>query len=669
MTVIIDHTAFPAIVEKIIDAADFGTQLKFRGTSKAYCSHVNKIHFKHLLVRMGEGPDEFLNGSELPWISASASGPARPTVLNATEIVDVCVLSHLKWRIEVLRHLPSAHTIRRLALNCTLYPITHLDNLHTVVDFVNTVVSAEEGAANLAMIDVSYDLEHQIIHLRWKDDRIVPYLIFQGNTHAPKLQEVVIALWPVNTDETPKPEVLWSMVVDFAAYVKGSVALKIVGMEKLDFGSNIGPHDLDRRTVAFFKGIANRLGPFRNPAQVLEKITGFITLRTFEQWWQEHGEHKDIHGTWNPLSEVEGVDDEETSSGEMGFSDDSHDNDEDWVTVGTNSDNDSFNGNYVEDAAVAACIADWRRPRPFELDPAVVLRAYDKIRFITLHEWWDELGDMKDLVIAHCSVAGLVALRGASREYQAIADAILFQHVVMREHPYGGCSLALHDSSRLVSDRPLPQLPEKARTLDKVTVATDAPATVITTHTTLRPHTLRRFGGHVHNDIETEYADVTVDFFPASDSTQEMVWVPSGTRRYVVHYDWEWWGIHSDNRDIRASDELKEVVLVLPGNTQPRIDMDDAVFGIGAELARLALRGSSLTIVGFEKWYEVAWDTVHILWDGFIEHARLDVGNMPEQLGAAEKRTRLVSLAEWCAELGDRVGVDGPVETEEGTMT
>lgn len=52
----------------------------------------------------------------------------------------------------------------------------------------------------------------------------------------------------------------------------------------------------------------------------------------------------------------------------------------------------------VEDAAVAACLADWRRPRPFDPDVMLVRRAYEGIRFITLHEWWDELGDMKDLV-------------------------------------------------------------------------------------------------------------------------------------------------------------------------------------------------------------------------------------------------------------------------------
>lgn len=272
-------------------------------------------------------------------------------------------------------------------------------------------------------------------------------------------------------------------------------------------------------------------------------------------------------------------------------------------------------------------------------------------------------------VIAHCSVAGLVALRGASKDYMATADAILFEHVVMYEHPYGDHSLALHPSSRLVRDRPLPQLPEKARTLDKVSSSTDAPAKVVTAHATLRPHTLRRFERYVHNDIETEYAEVTVDFYPQSLNISEMVWVPSGTWRYVIHYDWEWWGIYGDNRDIRAGDELEEVVLVLPGDKQPRTDMDDAVFGIGAELAKLALRGASLTIVGLEKWYEVGGDTLHDLWDGFVDTAYLHAGNTPEQLSAGEARTRLVSLKEWCAELGDRVGVEGPAETEKGTTT
>lgn len=339
MTSVIDHTSFPVFVGKIIDAADFNTLLKFRGTSKAYFALISTTHFRHLLADIGDGPDDFVNDSQGPWTEASPAGFSRPTVFNSTQIVDVHVLGGIPGRINLLYYFPSAHTIRRLSLNCTLHPMTHLDNMRTVVDFVHTVVSAAEAKENLGMINVSYDVERQIIHYCWKDHRLVPHLIFQKRPHKVKLQEIVIALWPLNEGRCPSPQAVWSLVVGFAAHVEGSIALKIVGIEKLNFGCNIAPHDMSRRTIAFLDGLWNRLDYFTNPAQVLKKIKPLIIFRTFDQWWHELGCNKDIHGMWNPLYEVvvsvihrqgreradatQGVDDDDyTSPGETDWADD-----------------------------------------------------------------------------------------------------------------------------------------------------------------------------------------------------------------------------------------------------------------------------------------------------------------------------------------------------------
>lgn len=305
MTAVIDHTALPGIIEKIIDAADFKTQLALRGTSKAYSSHVSKINFKHLRVSTGDGPGGFLKSFRLPHllIPVSLAGYNVPTLFNATGVVDVRVAVNAAVPIKVLAHLPSAHTIRRMGLNSTASMITNAENVHTVVDFVHTGGSATD---DVARIMVSYKFKRYIVHYRWKKDNPVPFVMVERAALI-EPHEVIIALWPDNTDGPPPPESAWSFVGNMLSRLTPSVTMKVVGVEKLDSGSNIdaSPQDVSDHISALQDALDRRFQDSGNPAQAEETTRNPVTFVTFEHWWKELGENKDIHGVWNPLYDVE----------------------------------------------------------------------------------------------------------------------------------------------------------------------------------------------------------------------------------------------------------------------------------------------------------------------------------------------------------------------------
>lgn len=313
MTAVIDHTAFPEMVNNIIRFGDHGTRMAFRSTSSTYCAYVNKIHFKHMLIRLSPGLDDVLTHHPLDRDDLFGADYDIPRLLDSVEVLDVSVYDREDPPIDVLRRFPFTHTLRRLGLNSTTSAIYFVKGIHTVVDFVHTA-DTTPGAA--FAIVLQRGPERHIIHYRWQDNTADPLIVYLHNTprrdclkevvqQPDSLKEVVLALWPVETGETVSLQGLFGLVIDFARQIELRAPLKIVGLEKLDFEGRSDTLDMEGRIAAFFQGISPRLHVFYDPAEALQRIKASTIFLTFDEWWHELGEHKEIHGMCNPRADVE----------------------------------------------------------------------------------------------------------------------------------------------------------------------------------------------------------------------------------------------------------------------------------------------------------------------------------------------------------------------------
>ncbi|WOO81768.1 uncharacterized protein LOC62_04G005289 [Vanrija pseudolonga] len=113
------------------------------------------------------------------------------------------------------------------------------------------------------------------------------------------LKEIVLALHPVDAVHESCQEPMWPVVKTLIPYLRSSGRLKIVGLEKINFGNGVLT-SFNNTLSTFRDELYYTLGP------LAEAVEPSITCITFEQWWEELGNLKDVHGVWNPLFEVKG---------------------------------------------------------------------------------------------------------------------------------------------------------------------------------------------------------------------------------------------------------------------------------------------------------------------------------------------------------------------------
>lgn len=316
MTVTISHTAFPAIVDKIMHYADFETQLAFRGTSSQFKATIDKIYFKHALLCTDGflGYDlQFPTMPTYPDWEAEDHFPAQPI-----EVVDVVTDVETMGRINVLYTAKSLHTIRRLGFKSTLTQFVLSGSLRTVVDFIHFFTDDTPIAPHISVCSTQ---ERHIIHFRYDRRNMpvcAPTVLFDIRCARVNLAEMVIALWPDaedgslvsdedslewesdaldpgrQMDKLRFPPALLLIIIQLAPFLVLGRKLKIVGMEKLG--------DAGRSFRGAFIAMIE-INP--EVSDSAEKIVRATTIITFDQWWAELGDKVQVEGLWNPLSQVD----------------------------------------------------------------------------------------------------------------------------------------------------------------------------------------------------------------------------------------------------------------------------------------------------------------------------------------------------------------------------
>ncbi|KAL1412311.1 hypothetical protein Q8F55_000055 [Vanrija albida] len=291
MPAVIDHTAYPHIIDRIVAAASPPALLRLRATSKAFHDRVLGLIAHSELTTVVHTSDDLGTPQLRSLLVSPAATHHRllPFLESSVKILDIMGQSPSgPHNHHTLGHFTRAHTVRRGNRAWELQAIDFFPCLTTVVDFVDLLKEVTRGDTFLSM-SLPRQAPRAIIHIKY-DTSLLDHLrqgIPFGFPSKRKTQELTIVLWPTAPgDEEPCQEQLQfldSCLVSLLARWRGEskISFTIVGMNSVP--NTQRPKELWKLVSKLKEAISS----FR-----------FITL---DDWHQELGNEKDLVGVW-PLT-------------------------------------------------------------------------------------------------------------------------------------------------------------------------------------------------------------------------------------------------------------------------------------------------------------------------------------------------------------------------------
>ncbi|KAL1412317.1 hypothetical protein Q8F55_000061 [Vanrija albida] len=332
--VTIDHTAYPYLIDLIIEYAPPEALKQLSSTSRAfrarllshaaltlapgarYCTFQIKSRHKSHTERKGwattETPDDRLSPYPPLVLAAPGSGGALPLVPGAVRTLDH-VTPH-RPRPALADAFTSVHTLRRMNGAYALIGPTIFYPTPTVVDFVRVDRAAARRAQNREIDTVvplgasSYILHIDLRPWAAESKRRADLAVVVNNDFA-SAGNLVFVLWLADGAEADVPALyaaIGSAVRNWPAEGAGR-SITVVGLERAadaptldelwdEFGTYVARRRSNMKPARWGKGAFE------------EQLREGLRLLTVEEWWAELGDRREVEGVW-PKSAEDGPQD------------------------------------------------------------------------------------------------------------------------------------------------------------------------------------------------------------------------------------------------------------------------------------------------------------------------------------------------------------------------
>ncbi|WOO81789.1 uncharacterized protein LOC62_04G005310 [Vanrija pseudolonga] len=238
MPTTINHTAYPLLIDTVIDLAPIGSLLALRRTSKAFCTRIDKRLFKHATLVQPEGHAWMY----VVFPSVPATAPCHlydlPFACQAIEVLDVDrtnfpLVPIAYHSINPLETLVNLKTVRRIGWDRRPSRLRHAGNLDTIVDYVDLDEATEEIVFHLVP-----GQERHIAHIHCTTDELPTIEVSMGlvGPATARLREFAIVIWSPADEPPPDSDMgdepfLWELVHELVPFLMSGGVLKIVGLE------------------------------------------------------------------------------------------------------------------------------------------------------------------------------------------------------------------------------------------------------------------------------------------------------------------------------------------------------------------------------------------------------------------------------------------------------
>lgn len=340
----LDHTAYPDVLDEIIELAPAQALVKLRATSRDFCARADRVLLRHAVYawrRDSNGEEEHavllapFARSRPPQDGrrgGQAALPLRPECVEVLDLVKyVCcgvrgcagpTLTSSTWPspmpAAILQRFNNLHTVRRMgdglasrsAERRDVFPATTVVDFFVIDDF-----RPGEGRSNIPVVpDPLYAAPHAtryVLHLKWREapgwaGKEVWSL---SSAAAAALTELDIVLWsfgdtpPPATAPTPARIVGLLQVAArlWDALVAGTTTLRIVGLEK------VYRWHIDQRVRSAERGLdaaadlwraVLKVGNSGGPEAEYDAAVANVSFLTIDEWLAGLGERREAEGEW-----------------------------------------------------------------------------------------------------------------------------------------------------------------------------------------------------------------------------------------------------------------------------------------------------------------------------------------------------------------------------------
>ncbi|WOO81826.1 uncharacterized protein LOC62_04G005344 [Vanrija pseudolonga] len=315
MPVTIDHTAYPYIIDLIIEHAPLASIRRLGATSRAFRSRL-QLHHAVLKLQPGAKRVELVHSDRWgddgspypPLILTTPGGRALPLTPGKVRVLDHVVrerpgplLSNAFTSIDTLRRMNGAYDIAGPTI---FYPT------RIVVDFVHVREQSpsysglmSNGSRDKINIVVPLGATKYVVHLKLShsvSSSATPMITVEIDNEYAALGHLVFALSVPSNNDLFSWGFLHSAICSATRFWTGdgpSLSITVVGLERVN-----DPPTADQlwaqlaRYVSVWK--AQRAPIWWGDKTRKEEVRRAIRLVTFEEWWVELGARKEVEGVW-----------------------------------------------------------------------------------------------------------------------------------------------------------------------------------------------------------------------------------------------------------------------------------------------------------------------------------------------------------------------------------
>ncbi|KAL1412283.1 hypothetical protein Q8F55_000027 [Vanrija albida] len=274
----IDHTAYPSIVDDVLAYTGVPALLAFRATSRAYKAQIDRQLWSHavLVTRATRS-----GASRLALLSAALPDEPIPYLPHLVHTLDIAT------SVEPTPAQKEAFTALRVVrrFGSGMHLATQLPSswrAHTAVDLL-TPDEADGGAAGV--LCAPGECERYVAHVAPTSDGRRAEI--RARSQRQGARDYVLVFWPGH----PPQHAPVRIVTEFGLHTQRNGSLTIVGVE------DALPEGFDlarlKELVRQFCTVTLRFS--EDAADVQDKATRWLSR---EQWWAELGDRREVEGVW-----------------------------------------------------------------------------------------------------------------------------------------------------------------------------------------------------------------------------------------------------------------------------------------------------------------------------------------------------------------------------------
>ncbi|KAL1412332.1 hypothetical protein Q8F55_000076 [Vanrija albida] len=305
--VVIDHTAYPHIIDAVIASATIPALARLRATSREFRDRINPLLFHHVvLCERSNGPRRkkelgFTTPGHIVFPGAGTE-PRLPFAPAAVQILDVVTPPKPVPPAKVVDQFTGLKTLRRMNQAVTTAGSNIFRPKATAVDLLTLHFPPGEDTT----VRLPPGIERYILHLKWDeaDQHALWTVINLKNTL--RIIDWVLVLHPSNADNTPPipaPDfyTFMDLMTEAITIVERGGRVTVVGVERVS-PAQMPNNTLEGRGVAAYDVLRENLKTFllsHTPTPALVRAAAeAIRFVPYEEWLEELGDRKESEGLW-----------------------------------------------------------------------------------------------------------------------------------------------------------------------------------------------------------------------------------------------------------------------------------------------------------------------------------------------------------------------------------